>query len=438
VNIAVFGLGYVGSVTSACLASLGHRVTGVDISEHKVADIRSGQSPIVERDLPELIEENVKAGRLTATTDAIQGVKDADLVLVCVGTPSRDDGSLDLAHAVHAAAQVGKALAAHPHPAVVVFRSTMLPGSVESILVPAIEQASGLTWGKDFGVCYNPEFLREGTAVADFFEAPYTILGVREEKEAEPVAALYAKLPGDLHTVDLRTAEMLKYVNNCFHALKVAFANEVGRLCQRESIDSHEVMRLVCMDTKLNLSPYYLRPGFAFGGSCLPKDLRAINHRARERNLDLPVFESVLRSNDVHVQAAVAAVERQRKKKVGVLGLSFKAETDDLRESPIVRVVGTLVGKGYDLLLHDNHINVARLVGANRDFLEREIPYLERLFRADAREVVKHSEVVVIANSHPAYREVPSWLNGDQVVVDFVRLLEPSQLPKGRYVGLAW
>ena len=197
-------------------------------------------------------------------------------------------------------------------------------------------------------------------------------------------------------------------------------------------------MRLVCMDTKLNLSPYYLRPGFAFGGSCLPKDLRAITHRARERNLDLPVLESVLRSNDVHVQAAVAAVERQKRKKVGVLGLSFKAETDDLRESPIVRVVGTLVGKGYELLLHDNHINVARLVGANRDFLEREIPYLERLFRADAREVVRDSEVIVIANSHPAYRQVPGWLNGDQVVVDFVRLLEPSQLPNGRYVGLAW
>ena len=437
-KIAVFGLGYVGSVTSACLASLGHRVTGVDISEHKVADINAGRSPIVERDLPGLIEENVKAGRLTATTDATGGVKDADLILVCVGTPSRDDGSLDLAHAVHAAAQVGKALAAHPHQAVVVFRSTMLPGSVESVLVPAIESASGLTWGKDFGVCYNPEFLREGTAVADFFEAPYTILGVREEREAEPVAALYAKLPGDLHTVDLRTAEMLKYVNNSFHALKVAFANEVGRLCQRESIDSHEVMRLVCMDTKLNLSPYYLRPGFAFGGSCLPKDLRAITHRARERNLDLPVLDAVLRSNDVHVQAAVAAVERQRKKKVGVLGLSFKAETDDLRESPIVRVVGTLVGKGYELLLHDNHVNVARLVGANRDFLEREIPYLERLFRTDAREVVQSSEVVVIANSHPAYREVATWLNGDQVVVDFVRLLEPRQVPGGRYVGLAW
>ncbi|HKA25518.1 MAG TPA: nucleotide sugar dehydrogenase [Candidatus Eisenbacteria bacterium] len=437
-NIAVFGLGYVGSVTSACLASLGHRVTGVDISEHKVADIKAGRSPIVERDLSGLIEENVAARRLTATTDATAGVKDADLILVCVGTPSRDDGSLDLAHAVHAAAQVGKALAAHPHPAVVVFRSTMLPGSVESVLVPAIEAASRLTWGKDFGVCYNPEFLREGTAVADFFEAPYTILGVREEREAEPVAALYKKLPGDLHTVDLRTAEMLKYVNNCFHALKVAFANEVGRLCQRESIDSHEVMRLMCMDTKLNLSPYYLRPGFAFGGSCLPKDLRAITHRARERNLDLPVFNAVLRSNDIHVQAAVAAVERQRRKKVGVLGLSFKAETDDLRESPIVRVVGTLVGKGYELLLHDNHVNVARLVGANRDFLEREIPYLERLFRTDAREVVRSSEVIVIANSHPTYREVPGWLNGDQVVVDFVRLLEPKQVPGGHYVGLAW
>ena len=437
-NIAVFGLGYVGSVTSACLASLGHQVTGVDISEHKVGDIRCGRSPIVERDLPRLIEESVKAGRLTATTDARSAVAEADLVLVCVGTPSRDDGSLDLSHAVHAARQVGEALAAHPHWAVVVFRSTMLPGSVETMLAPAIESASGLTWGKDFGVCYNPEFLREGTAVADFFEAPYTIVGAREARETDPVAEIYSALPGAIYPVDLRTAEMLKYVNNAFHALKVAFANEVGRLCQREHIDSHEVMRLVCMDTKLNLSPYYLRPGFAFGGSCLPKDLRAINHRAREHNLDLPVLDSVLRSNDVHVAAAVAAVERQKRKKVGVLGLSFKAETDDLRESPIVRVVGALVGKGYELLLHDNHVNVARLVGANREFLEREIPYLERLFRPDAREVVKGSEVIVIANSHPAYREVPSWLDGEQIVVDFVRLLEPDQIPNGRYVGLAW
>jgi GDP-mannose 6-dehydrogenase len=375
---------------------------------------------------------------LRATTDAGEGVKDADLVLVCVGTPSREDGSLDPAHAENAAREVGRALAAHPHHATVVFRSTMLPGSVHEVLAPAIEQASRLRAGKDFGISYNPEFLREGTAVADFFDAPYAIVGADDDRSAKPLEALYGALPGAVIRVDVRTAEMLKYVNNAFHGLKVAFANEVGRLCQREGIDSHEVMRLFCLDTKLNLSPYYLKPGFAFGGSCLPKDLRAITHRARERTLELPVLFSVLPSNDLHIQAAIAAVEKQRKKKVGVLGLSFKADTDDLRESPIVRVVNGLVGKGYELLVHDNHLTVSRMMGANRAFLEREIPYLEKLFRDDPRAVVADSDVIVLAHAHPAYRDVPKWLRDDQVLVDFVRGVEPDQLPAGRYVGLAW
>ena len=437
-NVAVFGLGYVGSVSSACLASMGHKVTGVDVSQLKVDEIRSGLSPIVEKDLPRLIAEGVAAGRLTATTDPSLAVRDADLILMCVGTPSREDGGLDLAQSIAAARQVGEGLAAHPHRATVVFRSTMLPGSVETLLVPAVEQAGGLKWGADFGVCYNPEFLREGSAVGDFFEPPYTILGVPRAEDAASLRELYSAVPGEPIVVDVRTAEMLKYVNNTFHALKVCFTNEVGRLCQREGVDSHEVMRLVCLDTKLNLSPYYMKPGFAYGGSCLPKDVRAITHRAREHRLDLPVLESITRSNDQHVLAAVAAVEREGHKRVGVLGLAFKAETDDLRESPVVRVVGALVGKGYEVLLHDNHINVARLVGANRAFLEREIPYLERQFRSDAREVVRNSEVVVIANGHPSYRALPDWIEDHQVVVDFVRLLEPGQFKKGRYVGLAW
>jgi GDP-mannose 6-dehydrogenase len=438
VKIAVFGLGYVGSVTSACLASMGHDVIGVDIVESKVEAIRSGRSPIVERDLDRHIAEGIASGRLGATTDATQGVRDAVLVLVCVGTPSREDGSLDLSHAENAAREVGRALAAHPHPSTIVFRSTMLPGSVHDVLTPAIEAASGLRAGRDFGVAYNPEFLREGTAVGDFFDAPYAIVGADDDRGANHLEELYGALPGAVIRVDVRTAEMLKYVNNAFHGLKVAFANEIGRLCQREGIDSHDVMRLFCLDTKLNLSPYYLKPGFAFGGSCLPKDLRAITHLARERNLELPVLFSVLASNELHIQAAVAAVERQRKKRVGVLGLSFKADTDDLRESPIVRVVNALVGKGYELLVHDNHLSVSRMVGANRAFLEREIPYLEKLFREDPRAVVAGSDVVVLAHAHPAYRDVPKWLRDDQVLVDFVRGVEPDQLSAGRYVGLAW
>ncbi len=439
-RIAVFGLGYVGSVTSACLAKLGHHVVGVDPNEYKVSCLARGESPIVEKDLGDLIAGAVKEGRLTATTDYVAAVREADLVLVCVGTPSRDDGSLDLDHVIHAAGEVGTALSAHPHPCVVVFRSTMLPGSVETMLVPRLEEASGGRLGRDFGVCYNPEFLREGTAVADFFAPPITVLGVADAASARPLEALYAAIEGEVEVVPIRTAEMLKYVNNAFHGLKVAFANEIGVLCKKEGIDSHEVMRLFCKDVKLNLSPYYLKPGFAFGGSCLPKDLRAINHRGRERNLNLPVLDSILRSNELQVLRAIAAVEKSKapKRTLGVLGLSFKAGTDDLRESPIVRVVGALVGKGWELKLHDAHIDAAKLVGANRQYLEAEIPYLDRLLRKDPRDVVAGSEVIVIANSHPAYREVPAWMEDGQTLVDLVRLVEKEEVVRGEYVGLAW
>jgi GDP-mannose 6-dehydrogenase len=439
-RIAVFGLGYVGSVTSACLAKLGHHVVGVDPNEYKVGCLARGESPIVEKDLGELIATAVREGRLCATTDPVVAVRDADLVLVCVGTPSREDGSLDLDHVAHAAGEVGAALRAHPHRCVVVFRSTMLPGSVETRLVPRLEEASGGKAGRDFGVCYNPEFLREGTAVADFFSPPITVLGVGDEASAAPLLSLYGAIEGEVAVVPVRTAEMLKYVNNAFHGLKVAFANEVGVLCKKEGVDSHEVMRLFCKDVKLNLSPYYLKPGFAFGGSCLPKDLRAITHRARERNLDLPVLESILPSNERQVRRAIACVEKARapQRKVGVLGLSFKAETDDLRESPIVRVVGALVGKGWELKLHDAHIDAAKLVGANRQYLEAEIPYLDRVFCRDPREVVAGSEVIVIANTHPAYRDVPRWMSDGQTLVDLVRLVEPGDVVRGEYVGLAW
>jgi GDP-mannose 6-dehydrogenase len=308
------------------------------------------------------------------------------------------------------------------------------------MLVPRLEEASGGKLGRDFGVCYNPEFLREGTAVADFFAPPLTVLGVADEASARPLQTLYGAIEGEIAVVPIRTAEMLKYVNNAFHGLKVAFANEIGVLCKREGIDSHEVMRLFCKDTKLNLSPYYLKPGFAFGGSCLPKDLRAINHRGRERNLNLPVLDSILRSNELQVQRAIAAVEKSKapQRRLGVLGLSFKAETDDLRESPIVRVIGSLVGKGWELKLHDAHIDAAKLVGANRQYLEAEIPYLDRLFRKDPRDVVDGSEVIVIANSHPAYREVPAWMQDGQTLVDLVRLVEKADVVRGAYVGLAW
>jgi GDP-mannose 6-dehydrogenase len=437
-RVVVVGLGYVGSVCSACLASRGHTVVGVDTSAWKVDCIGRGKSPIVEEGLAAMIAEAHGAGRLRATTWIEEAMAGAEVVLVCVGTPSAEDGGLDLGHVKRATSEVGAALATSGTWPTVVMRSTMLPGSVEGELVPVLEATSGRRAGVDFGVAYNPEFLREGSAVADFFGAPYTVIGAGEERSAQALRTLYDGVGGELIVTSIRTAELLKYVNNAFHALKVSFANEIGRLAQREDVDGHEVMRLFCRDTRLNLGPAYLMPGFAFGGSCLPKDLRALEQRARRHDLELPVLGSILRSNDDHVEAAIHLIERTRRKRVGVLGLSFKAGTDDLRESPILRVVGALVGKGYSVLLHDPNVDMERVLGANRRFVEDEVPYLPERLRTDLREVVEASEVVVIAHQASCYRAVGGMLRDGQVLVDLVRAVEPSSVARGEYHGLAW
>ncbi|MGH7729799.1 MAG: nucleotide sugar dehydrogenase [Candidatus Eiseniibacteriota bacterium] len=437
-RVVVVGLGYVGSVCSACLASRGHTVVGVDTSEHKVDQIARGSSPIVETGLAALIGEARAAGRLTATTRIAEAMPGAEIVLVCVGTPSAADGSLDLSHVGRATAEVGEALALSRTFTTVVMRSTMLPGSVEGELVPTLEQASGRRAGADFGVAYNPEFLREGSAIADFFGAGYTVVGAADARSADALRRLYDGVGGELLVTPIRTAEMLKYVNNAFHALKVSFANEVGRVCKREGIDSHEVMALFCRDTRLNLGPNYLQPGFAFGGSCLPKDLRALNQRARRHDLDLPVIASILRSNDQHVDEAIRLVERLRKKHLGFLGLSFKAETDDLRESPILRVIGALVGKGHSVLLHDPNVHMERVLGANRRFVEDEVPYLPERLRASVEEVVSGSEVIVVANRAPVYAGVGAMLKAGQVVVDLAHAIDRRTVLHGEYHGLAW
>jgi GDP-mannose 6-dehydrogenase len=437
-RVVVVGLGYVGSVCSACLASRGHSVVGVDTSEYKVGCVERGDSPIVETGLAELIRDSRAAGRLRATTRIADAMAEAEVVLVCVGTPSDADGGLDLEHVRRASVEVGEALRGTDRFATVVMRSTMLPGSVDGVLRAALEGASGKRAGVDFGLAYNPEFLREGSAVADFFGAAYTVIGAGDDRSAAALKALYDGVGGDLLVTPIRTAEMLKYVNNSYHALKVAFANEVGLLCKREGIDSHEVMKLFLRDHRLNLGPAYLMPGFAFGGSCLPKDLRAVNQRARRHGLDLPVLASILPSNEHHVDTAIQMIERLRRKKLGFLGLSFKAETDDLRESPILRVIGTLVGKGYSVLLHDPNVDVQRILGSNRRFVEDEVPYLPERLRADLREVVKESEVVVIANQAGAYRDVGAMLGPGQVLVDLVRAVDPASVRHGEYHGLAW
>jgi GDP-mannose 6-dehydrogenase len=436
-RVVVVGLGYVGSVCSACLARRGHSVIGVDVSEFKVSSIQAGRSPIVEAGLAELIAEGRSAGRLTATTRIADAMPGADVVLLCVGTPSREDGSLDLDHARRAAAEVGEAISRSGTFTTVVLRSTMLPGSVENEILPVLEKTSGLVAGRDFGIASNPEFLREGTAVADFFGAELTVIGARDERSAAAVRALYDGASGEVVVTALRTAEMLKYVNNAFHALKVSFANEVGRWARREGVDSHEVMNLFCRDSRLNLGASYLKPGFAFGGSCLPKDLRALNQRARHHALELPVLGAIVPSNDCHVEEAIRLIERLHRRRVGVLGLSFKAETDDLRESPILRVVGTLVGKGYSVLLHDPNLDMERVLGANRRFLEAEVPYLPERLRPTVREVVEGSEVIVVANHAREYRDVGRLLAPGQVLVDLAHAVDRSTLEHGEYHGLA-
>jgi GDP-mannose 6-dehydrogenase len=437
-RVVVVGLGYVGSVCSACLSSRGHTVVGVDTSAFKVDCITRGESPIVETGLADMIAEARGKGLLSATTRIADAMRGADVVLICVGTPSAADGSLDLEHVKRACAEVGAALRASATFTTVVMRSTMLPGSVAGQLQPVLESASGMKAGQEFGLAYNPEFLREGSAVADFFGGDLTVIGADDARSADALRELYRGVGGEPQVTPIRTAEALKYVNNSYHALKVAFANEIGRVCRRESIDSHEVMRLFCLDTRLNLGAAYLKPGFAFGGSCLPKDLRALQALARSHNLELPVIGSILRSNDVHVDESIHRIEQLKKRKVGVLGLSFKAGTDDLRESPILRVIGALVGKGYSVLLHDPNIDMRRVLGANRAFVEQEVPYLPERLREKLEDVISASEVIVVANGSKEYRGVGAMLKRGQVLVDLVHAIDPKTVTNGEYHGLAW
>src|SRR5688572_2281552 len=348
-SVSVFGLGYVGCVSAACFAKEGHTVVGVDVSSAKVDMIQRGQATIVEQGIGELVAEMRSAGRLSATTDVVDAVRRTDISLICVGTPSRPNGSLDLSYVERVCAQIGEALKTKDTRHTIVVRSTVLPGSTETIAIPALEGASGLKAGRDFGIAMNPEFLREGTSIKDFYDPPFTLIGTEDEATGAAVASLYAGIGAPVHVTATRVAEMIKYACNCFHGLKVGFANEIGNVCKALGVDSHEVMRLFCEDTKLNISPAYLRPGFAFGGSCLPKDLRAITYRARQLDVPTPILAATLESNAAQIDHAFDMIMAHGKKRVGVLGLAFKAGTDDLRESPNVTLIERLIGKGVQL-----------------------------------------------------------------------------------------
>ena len=437
-KVAVFGLGYVGSVSAANFAADGHDVIGVDVNPDKVAAVNRGQSPIVEPGLDALLKSGVDSGRLRATTSTPEAIAEADLSLLCVGTPSRKNGSLDLRYLIRVCEQIGDALQQRSAYHVVVVRSTVLPGTTHGHVIPTLEAHSGKKYGEGFGVSVNPEFLREGTALKDFRQPPLTLVGHNHAADAAPTKALYDGIDAPLYSTSVRVAEMIKYTSNAWHAVKVVFANEIGNLCKRVEIDSHEVMDIFCRDEKLNLSSYYLKPGFAFGGSCLPKDVRALQYRAREVDLDMPLINSLLGSNQLQIQHALDRIVETGKKRIGILGFSFKAGTDDLRESPMVILGEALLGKGYELCIYDRNVSMARLMGANKEYIEQQIPHLSRHLCDSIDDVITRSDVVVIGNAAPEFSAAVARCRPDQTIVDLVRIPIDFAALQAHYDGICW
>lgn len=436
-KVSIFGLGYVGAVSSACLAKGGHTVIGVDPDTVKVDSINKGRTPIIEKDLESLITLNVEVGRLKAITDANRAVQETEISLICVGTPSHQNGNIDLSYIERVSCDIGKALANKQDYHIVVARSTMLPGTVEQTIIPILEKHSGMKAGKGFGVAVNPEFLREGTAVYDFFHPPKIVIGAMSPEDGEKVARLYRGIQAPLIQTSVRTAEMVKYADNAFHALKITFANEVGLICKSLEIDSHEVMNIFCQDTKLNLSPSYLKPGFAFGGSCLPKDLRALTYQVRHRDLDLAVLNALIPSNQAHIRHTLEVIRRKGKKRIGFLGFAFKAGTDDLRESPVVTLIETLLGQGFQIQIYDKNVNMALLRGANKKFIEERIPHVAALMQKNMTEVVSFAEILVIGNKSEEFVNILSEAREDQHILDLVRIAEEFET-KATYEGICW
>ena len=438
-RISVFGLGYVGTVSAACFAHQGNEVIGVDLSPGKVEAMAAGRSPIVEPRLGDLIAQCHQSRLLRATSDSAAAVLTSDISFLCVGTPSLRNGKLDLGHIEPVCREIGETLKKKDSFHLIVLRSTVLPGTAESIVVPALEKASGKRMGPEFGVCVNPEFMREGTAVNDFLEPSMTVIGASEPGHSRMLRELYAWAPGRIFETSFRSAEMVKYVCNAWHATKVSFANEVGALAKELGVDAESVVEIFMADTKLNISSSYLKPGFAFGGSCLPKDVRALNYRAKELDLELPLFESLLPSNESHLERAVAMVLATGKKKIAVLGLSFKAATDDLRESPQVQLVKRLIGEGREIQIWDDNVSLGRLIGSNRQYIEEVIPHVGSLLSTNLGQVLQRAEVVIIGTRGIDKSVLDSHLRPTHFVVDLVNL-EKSKRPtaSNSYEGICW
>ncbi|MGA2964802.1 MAG: nucleotide sugar dehydrogenase [Terriglobales bacterium] len=437
--VSIFGLGYVGSVSASCFASMGHKVIGVDVSHAKVEMMDSGRTPIIEARMSEMVAEAHRAGLLRATTDATDAVLNSDVSFVCVGTPSLKNGKLDLSHIEQVAREIAAAIRQKKSPHVFVLRSTVLAGTTESVVVPILEKDSGKKCGQDFTVCYNPEFMREGSAVADFLNPPYTILGASDVRHLAPLRELYKNTPGTLYETAIPVAEMVKYFSNCYHALKVGFANEMGTMCKHLGVDAHAVTKIFTSDTKLNISAAYLSPGFAFGGSCLPKDLRAITYKAKELDLKLPLLESLMPSNAEHVGRAVEMVLSKGKKKIAQLGLSFKAGTDDLRESPQVQLIERLLGEGLDVKVWDEDVFLGRLAGTNRQYIEEVIPHIGSVLSADLEDILSTAEVVILGNKSANKDRLAKRLRPEQIVIDLIHL-DKMHRPEGArsYEGICW
>jgi GDP-mannose 6-dehydrogenase len=436
-RISVFGLGYVGAVTSGCLSTLGHSVIGVDYSKDKVALINKGSAPVVEKGLDQTICDAVGKGQLRATHDAQEAVLATDMSLICVGTPSRRNGDLDTGALQSVCAEIGTAIRQKSSWHSVIVRSTVLPGTIRNLVIPELEKTSGKKAGIGFGVGSNPEFLREGTALDDFHAPPKTVIGALDERTADEIESLYSMIEAPLVRTSLEVAEMIKYSDNVWHAVKVAFANEIGIICKSVHVDSHEVMDIFCQDLKLNLSSYYLKPGFSFGGSCLPKDVRALVHKARSLDLDLPLLGSILPSNEKQTTRGFEMILQHGKRPVSILGMSFKAGTDDLRESPILEIIERLIGKGYDIRIFDRNVNLSKLVGANRDYLLRMIPHVSSLLVESLDDALSHGEIIVIGNGDPEFRSIAPRIRPDQFVVDLVRIQDHVSLD-GQYDGISW
>lgn len=436
-KVSIFGLGYVGCVSAACMAKAGNQVVGVDVVPEKLNILMDGRSPVIEKDLDEIIAAAVRSESLKGSSSAQEAVAATDLSLVCVGTPSRENNSLNLEYVGRVCEEIGEALKNKSTDHVVCVRSTMVPGSTEKVVIPSLAKGFGGELPQRIRIAVNPEFLREGSAVYDFFNPPKTVIGADDKATADAVLSLYKGIEAPVIITSIKTAEMVKYADNVYHALKISFANEIGTVCKAVGVDSHEVMDIFTQDRKLNVSPAYLKPGFAFGGSCLPKDIRAILYKGRTLDLELPLLSSILPSNDQQLDRAVKMVLAQGKKRLAFLGMSFKPGTDDLRESPLVRLVEMCLGKGYDIRIYDENVSLAKLVGANKKYIEEEIPHISNLLAADLGDMIDWSEMVIVGHKSPAFVDAITAMPPGKVVLDLARVVD-SPPDNVDYHGFNW